>query len=76
MTRRELLQRLGAGLAALTLGCRSESTAPRRLKHWAWMGAGVGSDDDARRTFARLKASGIDALLLQRKPRRRAATSV
>jgi len=64
MTRRELLQRLGAGLAALALGCRSESTAPRRLKHWAWMGTSVGSDDDARRTFARLKSSGIDALLL------------
>ncbi|SHK28637.1 hypothetical protein [Rhodothermus profundi] len=63
MTRKEFLRLTGLGLAAFVTGCRPSPSASRR-KHWAWMGANVGSEEAARRTFARLRASGIDALLL------------
>ncbi|MDQ7039596.1 MAG: twin-arginine translocation signal domain-containing protein [Rhodothermus sp.] len=63
MTRRDFLQLAGLGLAAWSIGCQPPPSVSRH-KHWAWMGANVGRDDEARRTFARLKASGIEALLL------------
>lgn len=63
MTRKDFLRLAGLGLAALPFANLLTPSSPRQ-KHWAWMGAQVGKDNEARRLFARLKASGIDALLL------------
>ncbi len=61
MTRKEFLRLTGAGIVAIALGCRTGGT---RSKNWVWMGADVGSEEEVRKRFRQMRASGIHAVLL------------
>ena len=73
MDRRGFLHALGAGAACL--GARTvaggrliaavpPAAPPAGMKHWAWMRGGTPSMDDWRRTLARVRAAGIEAILV------------
>ncbi|MFH1571127.1 MAG: family 10 glycosylhydrolase [Gemmatimonadota bacterium] len=70
MHKREFLKLAGMAAAGMASGCapawrRSPARVPQaRPKHWTWFGPSEGTgDDEWRRTFATMRASGIDAVL-------------
>src|SRR3989304_5066029 len=67
MDRRQFLTTLGAGAGAgggKAVTLRGEGPAPRATKNWAWLRGGIGSMDEWRRSLARMKRFGIDAVLI------------
>jgi len=71
MNRRDFLAGAAAGAAVLgrcaVLGAFSPPATPAGRgprKHWAWLRGEVTSMDDWRRSLARMKAAGIDAILI------------
>ncbi len=72
MNRKRFLHLMGAGLVgvaggsmlAACGGAGAESDAAA-AKNWIWMGGDRGALDDWRRTFARMRAAGLDGVLLK-----------
>jgi len=73
MNRRTFLVGVGASAAATVIGgCATAgalsgalpSAGRRPRKHWAWLRGEVKALDDWRRSLARMKAAGIDAILI------------
>ena len=67
MKRRTLLTGIGAGVLASAATPRifaAAATTPRRTKNWIWITPHHEADDDGwKRTFARMRAAGIDAIV-------------
>lgn len=70
MDRKRFLKLMGAGLAGLAGGsafaaCGGAGADTADVKNWAWMSGDRDTLDDWKRSFARMRAAGLDGVLLR-----------